>query len=93
MPIDQPQSAPALPLDEIARRATAAGTNLKALARLAKVAPSTAYRGAGNPGGCKRSTEQKLTAALIEHERVTMAHLLALHGRPKEGGVGHDGET
>lgn len=91
MPIDQPQNAPALPLDEIAARATAAGTNLKRLARAAGLAPSTAYRGARKPTECRRSTEQKLSAALLAHERHELARLLALHGRPKEAGEGdHD---
>lgn len=76
---------PTLPIDQIAARAEAAGTNLKALAKGAGLAPSTAYRGAQRPAESRRSTEEKLTAALIAHERSLLAHLLSLHGKPKEG--------
>ena len=82
MPIVEPGfQAPALPIDQIAARAEASGTHLKALAKSAGLTPSTAYRGVRKPGQSRRSTEQKLTAALLAHERTMLAHLLSIHGK------------
>lgn len=71
-------------IGEIEARAKAVGLNLSALARLAKVAPSTAWR-ATQPGkDCLASTIRKLARAVEAREAEVRAHLAEVEPPPKE---------
>lgn len=69
-------------ITELKSRAAAIGLTLGALARVAKVAPSTAYRGAGGKSDWRWSTIQKLKEALTAKEAERLAEL---QGRANNG--------
>jgi DNA-binding phage protein len=74
---------------EIKARAEAIGLTLGQLARDAKVAPSTPYRGIKDGTDPRRSTLFKLVNALEAREAACRKHLLGLsgsaHGHDLEG--------
>lgn len=65
-------------IGEIENRAKAIGLNLKQLAHIAGVSPSTAYRASEGDTDPRFSTLRKLAAALEHREAEMRAHLAGL---------------
>lgn len=67
-------------IDQIESRAHHIGLTLGDIATAAGIARSTAYRAARGDNDSRRSTERRLSEALIAKERELLAHLIRLHG-------------
>lgn len=67
-------------IDQIEARAKAINVSLRDIALAAGLHPSTAYRASQGNQDNRRSTERKLSEALVAKEREILKHLIGLHG-------------